>query len=115
MGANRRAVDPVMPALDHRLGESDGHTLPHSAGAPAPETPVDRVPFSVLFRHIAPRRTGAKPPQDAVDDVATVRGRAPAASLSRLPFNPQQHPQKNATRPLSDRRGSRLPPSNLQP
>src|SRR5262249_58894564 len=29
----------------------------------------------------------------AIDDIAIVRGRAPAASLSRLPFNRQQHPQ----------------------
>src|SRR5262245_37440641 len=41
MGANRSAVDVVMPALGHRLGERDGHTLPHTAGAPAPEAPVN--------------------------------------------------------------------------
>jgi len=41
MGANRSAVDVIMPALGHRLGESDTHTVPHTAGAPAPEALVD--------------------------------------------------------------------------
>src|SRR5262245_10381920 len=32
MGANRSAVDVVMPALGHRLGESDGHAQRWSVG-----------------------------------------------------------------------------------
>src|SRR5262249_14592256 len=40
-GSNRIAADVVMPALGHRLAERDGHALPHTAGAPAPEAPVN--------------------------------------------------------------------------
>ncbi len=83
-----------MSTLGHRLGESDGHALPDTTGAPAPEASIDRVPFPVFLRHITPRRTGAQPPQDAVDDVAVVLGRPPATPFSRLPFNRQQNLQR---------------------
>jgi hypothetical protein len=43
MGANRSAVDVVMRALGHRLGESGGHTLPDTVGAPARAVPSDKT------------------------------------------------------------------------
>ena len=77
MSTNRGAVDVVVTALGHRFGESDGDALPNTGGAPSPETPVDRVPVAVLFRHVAPRRTGAQPPENAVDDISLSSGGRP--------------------------------------
>ena len=53
-GANRGAVDVVVPALGHRFGESDRDALPNTGGAPSPKAPVDRIPVAVLLRHVAP-------------------------------------------------------------
>jgi hypothetical protein len=89
MSTNRGAVDVVVTALGHRFGESDGDALPNTGGAPSPETPVDRVPVAVLFRHVAPRRTGAQPPENAVDDISIVLRRASPSALPRLPFDRQ--------------------------
>jgi hypothetical protein len=93
MGANRGAVDVVVPALGHGLGESDGDTLPDPGGTPPSETPIDRVPIAILLGNVAPRRARAQPPQDAVDDVAIILGRPATAALPGLAFNRQQNPQ----------------------
>lgn len=93
MGANRGAIDVVVSALSHRLGESDGHALPDTAGAPAPEASIDRVPVAVLLRDIAPWRPGAKPPQYPIDDVAIVFGRSSSPALARFSLNRQQNLQ----------------------
>ena len=84
---NCGAVDVVVTALGHRFSQSDGDALPNTAGAPSPKTPVDRVPVAVLLRHIAPRRTGAQPPENTVDDVAIVLGRTSPPALPRLSLN----------------------------
>jgi hypothetical protein len=70
MGANHSVIDIVMPAL----------------GSISRNFPAQHRATANL----------AKPPQDAVDEVAIVLGRASAASLSRLPFNRQQHLQSTA-------------------
>jgi hypothetical protein len=93
MSTNRGAVDVVVTALGHRFGESRGDALPDTGGTPSPKTPVDRVPVAVLLRHVAPGRTGAQPPENAIDDVAIVLGRAPPSALSRFSLNRQQNPQ----------------------
>ena len=89
MGANRRAVDVVVPALRHGLGESNGGALPDARCAPSSEAPKDRVPIAVLLWDVAPWRAGPQPPQDAIDDIAIVLGRPTTPSLSNIPFNRQ--------------------------
>ena len=91
--ANRSAVDVVMSALGRGLGESDCHALPDARGTPAPEAPIDRVPVALFLRDIAPRRTRAQPPQDAIDDVSVVLGRPTPPAFAGFAFNRQQHLQ----------------------
>lgn len=79
-----------MAAFRHRLGERDRHALPDARGAPSSEAPVDRVPVAVLLRHVAPRRAAAQTPQDAVDNIAIILGRAASAALAGLAFDRQQ-------------------------
>ena len=93
MGADRGRVDVVMPAVRHRLGESDRHALPDPGDTPSPEAPIDRIPVAVLLGNIAPWRAGAQPPQNAIDDIAIVLGRATPPALPRLSLNRQQYPQ----------------------
>jgi len=50
--------------------------------APSPEAPIDRVPIARLLRHIVPPRSGAQPPQNAVDNVAIVLGRSSPAAFA---------------------------------
>lgn len=109
MGANQSAVDVVVFAFCHRFRKSDGHTLPDTAGAPPPKTPIE-FQLAVLLRHIAPGRAGTQPPQNAIDDVGVILGRPNPANACPTLVQPATAPSKYATRPPSDRRGSRLPP-----
>src|SRR5580658_390016 len=93
MGANRGGIDVVLTAFRHRLGKSDSHALPDAGGAPSSEAPVDRVPVAVLLRHIAPGRTAAQPPQNAIDNIAIILGWAASAALAGFSFDRQQNLQ----------------------
>src|SRR3974390_1001440 len=93
MGANRGAIDVVVPALCHGLGESDGDALPDTGGTPSPESPIDRIPVAILLRNVAPWRAGAQSPQDTVDDITIILGWSATAALPRLSLNRQQNPQ----------------------
>ena len=114
MGANRGAIDVVVPALRHRLGESDGDALPDTAGAPAPEAPIDRIPIAIFLRNIAPWRASAQPPQNSIDDVAIIFGRPSSAALAGLSLNRQQNFKiRHSTSVRSPR--LKAASSNLQP
>ena len=107
MSANRGAVDVIMPALRHGLGERDGDALPDTGDAPSSEPPIDRIPVAILLRNVVPWRAGAWAPQKAVYDVAILLGGRPRPRLPGL-AQPATILAKYADRPLSDRRGSRL-------
>lgn len=83
MGANRGAIDAVVAAVCHDLGQRDGHGL-----TPPLEPLADRVPIAVLGRDIAPGRATAKPSEYAVDD-GSVLFRSPATPTVRC-LNRQQ-------------------------
>ncbi len=68
MDANGGAIDAVVAAVRHDLGQSHGNGLPDAGFAPLPEPAIDGVPATVLRWHVAQWSTAAKPPQDAVDD-----------------------------------------------
>ena len=64
-----------------------------TAGTPSPKAPKDRVPVAIFLRDITPRRSGAQPPQDAIDDVAVVVRRPCPTAFAGLPLNRQQNLQ----------------------
>jgi hypothetical protein len=95
MGANRGAIDAVVPTVCHDLGQRNRHRLPDPSFTPAPEPPVDRVPVAILGRHIAPRRAAAQPPEYPIDDGSVLLRQATAApvhcfnrkqALQNMPF-----------------------------
>ena len=55
--------------------------VPDTELAPAREAYEDRIPISVSLGHVAPRRTGAQDPENAVD-------RSPLVRDSRTTFAP---------------------------
>jgi hypothetical protein len=87
------AIDAVMTALGHRLGECYGNAFPNTGGTPSSEPPIDGIPVAILLRNVAPRCSGAETPKDAIDDVPAAFGRSPTAALSSLTLNRQQNPQ----------------------
>lgn len=62
MGANRGAIDAVMAAVGHDLGQRDRDGFPDAGLALTSESSVDRIPVTVFGRNITPRRPAAKPP-----------------------------------------------------
>ena len=84
MGTNRGAIDAVMAAVRHDLGQRDGHRLPDPSIAPTAETPVDRVPVAVFRRDVAPWRAAAKSPKYAVDYGAVLFRPATASPVRRI-------------------------------
>ena len=83
MAPDNRAIDHVSFVVGQVLGQSRRHGLPDARLAPAPEAPPDAVPIAISLGHVAPRRAGAQPPEDAVDGGAPVDRRTTAAILRR--------------------------------
>lgn len=79
MGADCGAVDAIVAAVCHDLGQRNRDCFPDPSFAPPPESSIDRVPASIFRWHIAPRRTAAQPPEYAVDD-STVLLRSPTST-----------------------------------
>jgi hypothetical protein len=74
---------PGDQALGVGLGLQGGENPPPGAVAlPAPEQPVHRLPGPVAGGHVPPRRAGAGPPADPVDELAFAPGRWPARLLA---------------------------------
>ena len=88
MGADCGAVDTVVAAVRHDLGQRNRDRLPDPGFTPSPEPPIDRIPAAIFGRHVAPWSAAAKPPQDAVDN-RTVLFRA-SASTTVLRLDGQQ-------------------------
>src|ERR1019366_8217743 len=88
---------------------SSAHALPDARRTPSSESTVNRIPVAVLG-YITSRRARAQPPQDAIDDVAIIPWADVPGRACQAPAQPATKPSKYATRPPSDRRGSRLPP-----
>ena len=84
MGADCGAVDAVVPAICHDLGQRHRDCLPDPSFTPSPEPTVDGVPTAIFGRHVAPRSAAAEPPQNAVDDRAILLGRPASATVLRL-------------------------------
>lgn len=84
MGADGGAVDAVVAAVRHDLGQRHGDRLPDPGFAPPPEPPIDGVPTAIFGGHVTPRRSTAEPPENAVDDRAVLFGRPASAPVLRL-------------------------------
>lgn len=84
MGANRGAIDAVVAAVRHDLGQRDRDGLPDPSLAPAPEPAVDCVPVAVFGGDIAPWRATTKPPKYAVDDGPVLLGTAATTPVRRI-------------------------------
>ena len=88
MGANGGAINAIVAAISHDLGQRNRDGLPDPSFAPAPEPPVDRIPVTVFRRNIAPWRAAAKPPEYTVDNRSVLFGATAPTSFCR--FNRQQ-------------------------
>src|SRR5215207_10557980 len=67
--------------------DADHHPVPGAIATPADKPVVAGLPGTVAGGHIAPRCTGAQPPEDAVDDLAVV-----PPLLATMPiFRQQRH------------------------
>lgn len=84
MGANCGAVDAVVAAVRHDLGEHYRHGLPDPGLAPASEPTIDGVPTAVFGRDIPPWSAAAEPPENAVDDRTILLGRSTSAAFVRV-------------------------------
>src|SRR5579864_3047974 len=84
MGANRGAIDAVVAAVRHDLRQRDRDSLPDPGLAPAPESPVDRIPVAVFGRNITPGRSAAKPPKYPVDDRTVLLWASTAPPVRRV-------------------------------
>src|SRR6202030_888691 len=83
MGADNGGIDHLQGrrpriALGQRLQQS----RPQPGLGPALEPLVDRIPFSVALRQVAPLRASSCDPQNAVQRAPVMRRRAPATSFS---------------------------------
>ena len=86
MGANRGAIDAVMPAVRHDLGQRNRNGFPDPGLTPAPKPPVDGVPIPVFGWDVAPGCSTAKAPKYAVDDRTVLLGTpttAPVYGINR--------------------------------
>lgn len=88
MGADCGAVDAVVAAICHDLGQRHRYGLPDPGLTPTPEPLIDGVPATVFRRHVAPWSATSKPPENAVYDGAILL-RPPASSTIFRP-NRQQ-------------------------
>ena len=75
MGADHGAIDHLKrvrdnPAFVQRLHD----LLPQPRQGPAPELAVDAGPLAELFWQVTPRRTGARDPENAIQNKAMVQG-----------------------------------------
>jgi len=68
MGADCGAIDAVVAAVRHDLGQRHGNGLPDPGFTPSPEPTIDGVPTAIFGRYVASRSAAAEPPQNAVDD-----------------------------------------------
>jgi hypothetical protein len=93
MTANRGAVDVVLTALGHGLGERDGDALPDTGDAPSSEPPIDRIPVAILLGNVAPWRASTQSPQNAIDDIAIILGWPATAAIPKFSLNRQQNSQ----------------------
>ena len=84
MGANGGAIDAVMAAVSHDLGERYGDGLPDPRFAPPAEPSIDGVPAPIFGRNVAPRRSAPEPPKDSVDDSAVPLWPPASATVLRL-------------------------------
>ena len=84
--------------------------VPDTELAPAREAYEDRIPISVSLGHVAPRRTGAQDPENAVD-------RSPLVRDSRTTFAPigKQWIENAPFRVRQIAPNSMLPPPERQP
>ncbi len=69
----------IWTAVWNRLAlvERGEDQLPQPRQGPAPELTVNREPFAELFRQVAPRRPGARDPEDAVQNQPVILRRRP--------------------------------------
>ena len=84
MGADCGAVDTVMAAICHDLGERYGDGLPDPGFTPSPEPAINGVPVAIFGRHVAPRGTATEPPEYAIDDRTVVLGPRSSTTVFRL-------------------------------
>ena len=84
MGADCGAVDTVMAAICHDLGERYGDGLPDPGFTPSPEPAINGVPVAIFVRHVAPRGTATEPPEYAIDDRTVVLGPTSSTTVFRL-------------------------------
>ena len=84
VGADNGAVDAVVAAVHHDLGERHRHGFPDPGFAPSSEPPIDRVPTAIFGRHVAPRCSATKPPENTVDDRSVLLGRRASTTVFRL-------------------------------
>jgi hypothetical protein len=73
------------------IGQGLEKTLPNPGPRPAPEAPVDTVPRAEVSGQIAPRRAGARDPQDGIDKQPRVCARATGIAL--LAGNQRRNPR----------------------
>jgi len=84
MGTNCGAVDAVVAAIRHDLGQRHRDGFPNSSFAPTAKPAIDGVPATIFGWHIAPWGSAAKPPEYAVDDRAILFWRSASATVLRL-------------------------------
>lgn len=99
MRANNGAVDAVVAAVCHDLGQRHGNGFPDPGFTPASEPAIDRVPTAIFGRDIASRSAAAEPPQDAVDNRAVLLGTPASATVLGLDW---QQTLQNAPFPLGE-------------
>lgn len=84
MGADCGAIDAVMAAIRHDLGQNHSDGLPDPGFAPSAEPAINGVPTAVFGRYVSPRRSAPEPPEYAVDDGTVVNGTSASTTVLRL-------------------------------
>jgi hypothetical protein len=87
VGADDGGIHADVPG-DHALGiglrlQGGEDLLPGAVALPAANQPIDGLPGPVTGRHVPPRRPGAGPPTDPVDQLAFAPLRRPAGLDAR--------------------------------
>lgn len=84
MGADCSAVDAVMAAVYHGLGQCHGNGLPGPGFTPSSELPIDGVPTAIFGQNVAPWSAATEPPKYAVDNRAVLLRRPALSTIFRL-------------------------------
>ena len=92
MSPNRRRIHGMVCIVGHRLGQCRRDAFPDPGLAPSSEALIDRNPFAIFVRQVAPWRARTNTPKNTVHDLPIVERWTAFASAFRRQKGFEQAP-----------------------